>query len=612
MNGEYLDTGSILHGKYRINGVIGQGGFGITYDGTDLKLDMHVAIKEYFPKPIAYRQASDSQDITCSQETASLYEQGLRNFLKEARNMAKFVGEANFVTVHDYFAENNTAYIIMEFVRGQDLRHFLKQYGRFSFQDTMSIITPVMNAVEKIHARRMIHRDISPSNIMILPDGRVKLLDFGAVREISLETQSLTTMSAVYKHGYSPIEQQTRDMKQGTYSDIYALSATIYQMLTGTIPPSPFARISGSESLIPPSRMGVRLTAKQEETLMRGLAVYGTDRPQTIRELREGFFGGPAPLSGSAGWARTGSKQRMNVVNHNSGKRRFIGLLIACLSLLVLLMSLVMLIGGEKTGEEVTDQTGGGSSFSVASSKESGSGGEESQGETMTVQTESEKEISEDDVKAQDTNETVSGNGESNTTYEDSGAGDASVVVRKDFLLKNDSANDMVSADSEADAATGQGDEDVPYDYPYPEDALEYNGHHYYIYDDSTGSWEEAAQLCTSRGGYMAVINDSEENEELYRYMENLNYDVVYFGLTRDDGGDWEYHTGDSSSFRDWGVNSIGEQEPNDLQGPSKFATLCKYMTDGHWDDVTYGKKVYTPEGRPYKHLYAYICEWGE
>ena len=163
----YLRPGTVLHAQYRINDVIGQGGFGITYDGTDLKLNMHVAIKEYFPNPLANRQATGTLDVTCSQNTRGLYEQGMKNFLEEARNMARFAGEENFVAVHDYFAENQTAYIVMEFVEGQNLKQYMEQHGRLTMEQTMPIIVPVMNALEKIHANNMIHRDVSPSNIMI-------------------------------------------------------------------------------------------------------------------------------------------------------------------------------------------------------------------------------------------------------------------------------------------------------------------------------------------------------------------------------------------------------------------------------------------------------------
>ena len=288
----FLLPWTVLHMKYRINSVIGQGGFGITYDGTDLKLDMHVAIKEYFPHSMADRENTVSLDVTCTSGTRDLYEKGMKNFLTEAKNMARYAGEENFVAVHDYFAENNTAYIVMEFIEGQNLKQYLKNYGRLTMNQAMPIIMPVMNTLEKIHERHMIHRDISPSNIMILPDGRVRLLDFGAAKEISMETVDMSAMSAVFKRGYSPIEQLTYGMKQGPYTDIYALCATIYEMLTLCTPPSPLQRAHEGEVLIPPSQLGAKISPVQEAALLKGLEINGADRIQSIWELRAAFCEG--------------------------------------------------------------------------------------------------------------------------------------------------------------------------------------------------------------------------------------------------------------------------------------------------------------------------------
>lgn len=169
-------------------------------------------------------------------------------------------------------------------------KQYLQKQGRLTIEQSMPIIMPVMNALEKIHSRGMIHRDVSPSSIMILPDGRVRLLDFGAARDVSLETQNMTTMSAVFKYGYSPIEQLTQGMRQGPYTDIFALCATLYEMLTGSVPPSPFTRQYEGARLIPPSQLGVQLNAVQEETILQGLAVNGSEWIQTIAELRNGLI----------------------------------------------------------------------------------------------------------------------------------------------------------------------------------------------------------------------------------------------------------------------------------------------------------------------------------
>ena len=521
---EYLNKGVILKGKYRINGVIGNGGFGITYDGTDLNLDMHVAIKEYFPRSIASRNSTYSKNVTCMSDTALLYEQGLKNFLEEARNMAKFAGQENFVYVFDFFSENNTAYIIMEFVPGQNLKQFLEEGKRLSITEVKTIVLPVMNALEMIHSKHLIHRDISPSNIMLISDGKVKLLDFGAVREVSLETQYMSTMSSVYKHGYSPIEQLTRDMRQGTYSDIYALSATIYRMLTGIVPPSPFARLSGSDTLLPPSKIGVDIEPLQEETLMEGLAIYGQDRIQTVGELKKGLFGiSDVPVPERESVRRYPGKPVL--------QRPVLKMKPFIIGGLVGLFIIALLVFGV-------------------------------------------------------------------TAYR--------ILFRAPEM---EGSQDQKDNNASADSVEEENNR-IP--YKYPEGTVEYNGHHYYIYNDSTSSWENAAERCVVRGGYMAVINDSKENDFLYKYMLSMGFDVAFFGLVRDQIGNWRYLGGDISNYRNWGVNSKGIKQPNDQDGPSKYAAMSIYMKNGYWSDVEYGKRIYTPDGVPYKNRYTYICEWNQ
>ncbi|MCR5811128.1 MAG: TIR domain-containing protein [Lachnospiraceae bacterium] len=144
-----------------------------------------------------------------------------------------------------------------------------------------------------------------------------------------------------------------------------------------------------------------------------------------------------------------------------------------------------------------------------------------------------------------------------------------------------------------------------------PENALSYRGHHYYIYNDVKTSWETAASNCRDRGGYMAVINDEEENETLYKYMTAMGYDQAFFGLIfSNTNDDWVYLDGDTSDFRDWGYNSEGVEEPNNAEGWEYHVEFDANMHDGHWNDAKFGTKTYTPDGDAYKNLYTYICEW--
>ncbi len=146
--------------------------------------------------------------------------------------------------------------------------------------------------------------------------------------------------------------------------------------------------------------------------------------------------------------------------------------------------------------------------------------------------------------------------------------------------------------------------------FAYPDDAMEYKGHHYYIFDYDGISWNDAVQRCQELGGYPAVINDAEENIELYQYMLETNHEEAFFGLTMNDDGNWEYTLGDTSGYRDWGINSKGVEEPNNDGGNARNVQLCVHMHDGFWNDATFGRQSYTPEGEKYKNLYTYICEW--
>ena len=599
LNPIYLAPGTVLHMKYRINGVIGQGGFGITYDGTDIKLDMHVAIKEYFPNPMASRQVSISNEVTCSSNTTSLYEQGMNNFLKEARNMAKFAGEPDFVSVHDYFAENNTAYIIMEFVEGQNLKQYMQKYGRLPLSQAMPIIMPVMNALEKIHAKNMIHRDVSPSNIMILSDGRVRLLDFGAAKDVSFDTQSMTTMSAVYKMGYSPLEQLTRDMKQGPYSDIYALCATIYEMLTGSTPPSPLNRLSGSAELIPPSRLGVSIGPSQEAALLKGLSVKAADRIQSIAELRDAMCGiGPdIGLQYNGRWQSKGGTQFDEGQQYgglDDGKldkgRVLKAVLIGAVSILVFSLAGLFIIN------------------SSSNAGKSGSNPKPEEQDVIVVAEENaEQESPAEEVNTEEQESEVTGEaGE----FEEQGEEEATAEEETASGPESEPAAEEEEAVEEpvAQEETEVTEEEEHYDFP--DGALSFGGHHYYIYEDAQ-SWDEAMEYCKERGGYLAVINNSDENQAVFDYMVSKGYDCAFFGLTNPGGDDgWHYINGDTSDFRDWGVNSRGVEEPNNADGDEIHVELDTHMDSGYWNDARFGKQIYTPEGKEYINSYAYICEW--
>ena len=283
-----LPDGTLLNKRYQISKYLGQGGFGITYGGFDTLLNTRVAIKEYYPRSLVERHNSISLDVTVSlKEDLQNYRSGLDSFLNEARNLAQFTGEENIVHVSDYFEANNTAYIVMEYVDGITIAEYIKQNGQMSFEQCMRYMEPVMKALEIVHGQNMIHRDISPSNIMIRRDGRIKLLDFGAARIVDSVSRSL---SVIIRPGYTPIEQYSEKRPQGPYTDIFALCGTIYYMLTGSAPENLYERMTKRADLKRPSELGADIKTAQENAILKGLELNPEDRFQKVKELREALL----------------------------------------------------------------------------------------------------------------------------------------------------------------------------------------------------------------------------------------------------------------------------------------------------------------------------------
>ena len=281
-----LLPGTILKERYLIGNALGQGGFGITYIGCDLLLNMRVAIKEYFPNGYANRNVFSSAEVTVSnQQQAEFLESGKDKFLREARVLAEFHDEEGIVDVRDYFKENNTAYIVMEYLDGITLLECLKAKC-ISPALMIEMITPVMNSLEKIHAKQVIHRDISPDNIMMMRSGKLKLMDFGAARQVDFSDQK--SMSVVLKTGFAPVEQYRPRGELGPWTDIYALCATIYMCITGQKPDNALERVFG-DSVKWPTELGAPITPAMEAVLKKGMAISWKERYQSIAELRAAF-----------------------------------------------------------------------------------------------------------------------------------------------------------------------------------------------------------------------------------------------------------------------------------------------------------------------------------
>ncbi|MBO7253558.1 MAG: BspA family leucine-rich repeat surface protein [Oscillospiraceae bacterium] len=291
-NTNQLQPGTVLGGQYVIGRVLGQGGFGITYLAWYQALNMPVAVKEYFPSSYAGRDSRSTRQVTSyDTRNADAFENNKRRFLREAQLLARMSGIPQIVRVMRYFEENGTAYIAMEYVEGMDLRRYLRWQGRpLTMNQVHQLLGPVIQALYYVHEAGLVHRDISPDNIMVLPNGTAKLLDFGAARYVenpNAEQDRNTSTQAILKHGFAPPEQYRTHGALGPWTDIYAMSATIYYCMTGKLPPESMSRMMGEAQL---ELHTIALNPIQRNTLERGMALQPKDRLQNAAQLYNGLF----------------------------------------------------------------------------------------------------------------------------------------------------------------------------------------------------------------------------------------------------------------------------------------------------------------------------------
>lgn len=278
----------LKNGEYMIGRQLGQGGFGITYIGMDTTLLQTVAIKEYFPFGAVRR--NDRNEIELYDEKYRKdYEKGLESFLCEGRILARFSNLTAVVGVKNFFHENNTAYLVMDYVEGLSVREYVKHYGVLSSDRTLFLVQQVIADMQMIHHKQVLHRDVSADNLIITHNGSLKLIDFGATRQEFTKNQYTGTI--LCKQGYSAIEQYSTGRNQGPWTDIYGLCASIYFMLTGVVPDSAPDRIQNDcvRSLVQMDE--IAMPKVQKEAIMKGLAVEVEHRCHTMAELYVALYG---------------------------------------------------------------------------------------------------------------------------------------------------------------------------------------------------------------------------------------------------------------------------------------------------------------------------------
>ncbi len=356
----YLPEGTLLAERYIIGKVLGHGGFGITYIGFDKKLGLRVAVKEYLPSEISTRALGETTVTTFSGDKHDAYVYGLGRFIDEAKTMAQFEAHPCIVAVKDYFEANKTAYIVMEYLDGITLGEYLKRSGgRISEEETLSIVQPIIDALKAVHGRGIIHRDISPDNIYILTNSQVKLLDFGAARHAMSEKSK--SLSVVLKPGFAPPEQYYSRGKQGPWTDVYALGATMYRMLTGQNPPEAMERIEDEGGVLP--EIANIKSARIKTVLTKALRLKAVERYQSISNMYDAIYDDgedltkeeqklevQAELKQEFGWGEQHKSNWEREQERRVGKKR--KGIIAVLLIVAAIITIVVVASNNKTSSE--------------------------------------------------------------------------------------------------------------------------------------------------------------------------------------------------------------------------------------------------------------------
>lgn len=287
INNQFLPVHTKLQERYEILKVNGEGNFGITYIGWDCLLESKVAIKEFFPVSRVRRDVSKGEtEVYVFQEKE--YEQILEKYLEEARKLSKLNQIDGIVSIRDFFYANHTAYIVMDYIEGTSIRDYIQENGTVSEHEVKQMLKPIFSSLSKIHEQGIIHRDISADNIMITDDNRVILVDFGSARQINLDEDK--SMTVMIKRGYSAPELYRSHGEQGPYTDVYAVCATIYYMLTGKSPDEAIDRILEDETESLVKMKGVRSSKEFRRNVMKGISLKAKERFATMEELENALY----------------------------------------------------------------------------------------------------------------------------------------------------------------------------------------------------------------------------------------------------------------------------------------------------------------------------------
>lgn len=287
-----LRPGMCLRDRYVLGRVLGEGSFGISYIAWDCLLDTVVAIKEYFPASLVSRHISEEDEDTnvyiYEKRESQKYQESLKKYLGKAKSLSAYYDLDGIVSVRDFFYANNTAYIVMGYVDGISVKEYVEKNGPIEGEKFLRMLEPVIQSLAKVHQTGVLHRDISPDNMLLTRDEKLVLIDFGAARKENINmTRSMTV---VFKRGFSPEEQYRTRGQQGAWTDVYALCATAYYALTGKAPDESIQRVLEDDMPSLTEMTDVDLPMQQKRAFMKGMTVDFHHRYQTMDELYQGLY----------------------------------------------------------------------------------------------------------------------------------------------------------------------------------------------------------------------------------------------------------------------------------------------------------------------------------
>jgi len=298
-----LRVGTVLHGTYRIDGYLSSGGFGNTYVATHINFNEKYAIKEFFMKGVNERDGNNTAVSVSNNEKVTEFTEQLEKFKKEARRLRK-LNNPHIVRVYDLFEENGTAYYVMDFINGENLKEKLKRLGQpINESESTEILIQVLDALQEVHSQGIWHLDLKPANVMLDDKGTVKVIDFGASKQFNSKTGgALSTSSVTYTNGYAPIEQMEKSYeKLGPWTDFYALGATIYNILSNERPPMP-SDINDDHT--PNKRLSLPLpdsvSDKMRDLILWMMKTNRKERPATVQDIADYMKAGAMGSYGDA------------------------------------------------------------------------------------------------------------------------------------------------------------------------------------------------------------------------------------------------------------------------------------------------------------------------